>query len=137
MDSQFEIVKLKLEKLSKNTYNTTIGCVNRLLGIYIFSGMGGQPGLSRPREPMEPLMNHKANLAHKNSAEIENDSRGLFPKSFNIKREAELEYLSDMLPQLRMMALGLEEPMLAYYLEMAMMEAHLQLEITRFQSEKD
>jgi len=50
-------------------------------------------------------------------------------KSLNVSRRAQLEYLSDMLPQMRKMALGIEEPTLGYLLEMAMMEAHLQLEL--------
>ncbi|MEM9332962.1 MAG: hypothetical protein AAGA53_16695 [Pseudomonadota bacterium] len=57
-----------------------------------------------------------------------------YPKSLNVKREAELEYLSDMLPQLRKMALGLDEARLAYLLELAMMEAQLQFELERFES---
>ncbi|MGI9353474.1 MAG: hypothetical protein ACR2O3_18085 [Rhizobiaceae bacterium] len=79
-------------------------------------------------------MNHKMNLAHARSVDVENEHKNQFPKSFNVKREAELDYLSEMLPQLRIMAISLEEPMLAYYLEMAMMEAHMQLEIERFHS---
>ncbi len=46
-------------------------------------------------------------------------------------RKAELEYLSDLLPQLRKMAIGIKEPTLAYLLEMAMMEAQLQLDLVR------
>ena len=47
----------------------------------------------------------------------------------HVTRRGQLEYLSDMLPQMRKMALGIEEPTLAYLLEMAMMEAQLQLEL--------
>lgn len=46
-----------------------------------------------------------------------------------VTRCAELEYLSDMLPQMRRMAVVLKEPTLAYLLELAMLEAQLQHEI--------
>jgi hypothetical protein len=46
-----------------------------------------------------------------------------------ITRKAEIEYLVDLLPQLRKMALSLEETTLAYLLEMAMIEAKLKLDI--------
>lgn len=48
-----------------------------------------------------------------------------------------MEYLSDMLPQLRNMALALEEPRLVYLLGLAMTEAQLQFEIERFHSEME
>ncbi len=41
----------------------------------------------------------------------------------SVTRCAELEYLKDMLPQMRKMAIGLQEPTLAYLLELAMTEA--------------
>ncbi len=44
-------------------------------------------------------------------------------------RTSELEYLADILPQLRQMALSLDEKTLAYLLEMAMLEAELVLNI--------
>ena len=40
-------------------------------------------------------------------------------------RESELEYLSDMIPQMRLIALGLQEKTLAYLLELAMVEAKI------------
>jgi len=66
------------------------------------------------------------------------DARNNNPKSrvapdlVRITRKSELEYLSDMIPQLRVMALGLEAKNLAHILEMAMMEASLQLDIENF-----
>ena len=56
------------------------------------------------------------------------------PIQTNVTRKAELEYLSSMLPQLRKMALGLQEDTLARLLEMAMMEAHLQLRMETYHS---
>ena len=44
-------------------------------------------------------------------------------------RKAELEYLSDLLPQMRNMAIGLGTPVLVYLLELAANEARLQLEL--------
>lgn len=58
-------------------------------------------------------------------------------ETLSIKRAAELEYLSDMLPQLRQMALGLGEQTLARLLEIAMMEAQLQYDIANMQAEKE
>lgn len=55
--------------------------------------------------------------------------------SLSMKRASELEYLSDMLPQLREMALGLGEHTLARLLEIAMMEAQLQFDIANMQIE--
>lgn len=49
------------------------------------------------------------------------------------RRTSELEYLSDMLPQLRQMALSLGEPTLARLLEIAMMEAQLQFDLANTQ----
>lgn len=46
-----------------------------------------------------------------------------------VTRRSELEYLADLLPQLRSMAFGLDEKTLAYLLEMATMEAKLQLQL--------
>ena len=56
------------------------------------------------------------------------------PIETSVTRKAELEYLSSMLPQLRKMALGLQEETLARLLEMAMMEAHLQLRMETYHS---
>jgi len=53
-----------------------------------------------------------------------------------MRRASELEYLSDMLPQLREMALGLGEQTLARLLEIAMMEAQLQFDIANMQYDK-
>jgi hypothetical protein len=50
-----------------------------------------------------------------------------------MRRTSELEYLSDMLPQLRQMALGLGEQTLARLLEIAMMEAQLQFDLANTQ----
>lgn len=50
-----------------------------------------------------------------------------------MRRTSELEYLSEMLPQLRQMALGLGEHTLARLLEIAMMEAQLQFDIANMQ----
>lgn len=58
-------------------------------------------------------------------------------EKLSTKRSAELEYLSDMLPQLRQMALGLGEQTLARLLEIAMMEAQLQYDITNMQLDKE
>lgn len=44
-------------------------------------------------------------------------------------RRGELRYLADMIPELRSMALCLEEKTLAYLLEMAAMEAKLKLQL--------
>lgn len=44
-------------------------------------------------------------------------------------KSSDLEYLVDILPQLRRMALSLDEKTLAYLLEMAMLEASLVLDI--------
>lgn len=46
--------------------------------------------------------------------------------NLSMRRASELEYLSEMLPQLRQMAMGLGEHTLARLLEIAMMEAQLQ-----------
>lgn len=56
-------------------------------------------------------------------------------KRLSIRRTTELEYLSDMLPQLREMALGLGEQTLARLLEIAMMEAQMQYDIANLQNE--
>ena len=56
-------------------------------------------------------------------------------KTLSMRRASELEYLSDMLPQLRQMALGLGEHTLARLLEIAMMEAQLQFDIANMQAE--
>jgi len=53
------------------------------------------------------------------------------------RRASELEYLSDMLPQLRQMALGLGEQTLARLLEIAMMEAQLQYDLANMQNETE
>ena len=55
-------------------------------------------------------------------------------ESVSMRRTSELEYLSDMLPQLREMALGLGEHTLARLLEIAMMEAQLQFDIANMQN---
>jgi hypothetical protein len=55
--------------------------------------------------------------------------------TLSMRRASELEYLSDMLPQLREMALGLGEHTLARLLEIAMMEAQLQFDIANMQTE--
>ena len=46
-----------------------------------------------------------------------------------VSSRIELEYLSELLPQLRLIAMGIEEPTLVRLLEMAMLEAQLQLEL--------
>ncbi|MBO6816600.1 MAG: hypothetical protein JJ891_17225 [Rhizobiaceae bacterium] len=51
----------------------------------------------------------------------------------SVTRLSQLEYLHDMLPQLRLMALGLEEPTLAYLLELAMVEARMKYDAETFQ----
>jgi len=56
-------------------------------------------------------------------------------KTLRTRRASELEYLSNMLPQLRQMALGLGEHTLARLLEIAMMEAQLQYDLANMQSE--
>lgn len=53
--------------------------------------------------------------------------------NLSMRRTSELEYLSEMLPQLRQMALGLGEHTLARLLEIAMMEAQLQFDIANMQ----
>lgn len=57
-------------------------------------------------------------------------------ETLRIRRASELEYLSDMLPQLRQMALSLGEHTLARLLEIAMMEAQLQFELANTQVTK-
>ena len=57
-------------------------------------------------------------------------------EKMSMRRTSELEYLSDMLPQLRDMALGLGEHTLARLLEIAMMEAQLQFDIANMQIPK-
>lgn len=47
----------------------------------------------------------------------------------SVTRLAELEYFTQMLPEMRAMALSLEQNTLAYLLEMASLEAELQLEL--------
>ncbi|MEL7430492.1 MAG: hypothetical protein AAFN43_10890 [Pseudomonadota bacterium] len=54
---------------------------------------------------------------------------GLQAVAVSPTRCAELRYLADMIPELRSMALCLEEKTLAYLLEMAAMEARLQLQL--------
>jgi len=56
-------------------------------------------------------------------------------QNLSMRRASELEYLSDMLPQLRQMALGLGEHTLARLLEIAMMEAQLQFDLANMQDE--
>ena len=58
-------------------------------------------------------------------------------KTMSMRRASELEYLSDMLPQLRQMALGMGEHTLARLLEIAMMEAQLQFDLANMQSESE
>lgn len=58
-------------------------------------------------------------------------------KALSMRRATELEYLSDMLPQLRQMALGLGEHTLARLLEIAMMEAQMQFDIANMQNETE
>lgn len=58
-------------------------------------------------------------------------------KTLSMKRASELEYLSDMLPQLRQMALGLGEHTLARLLEIAMMEAQMQFDIANMQTDNE
>ena len=58
-------------------------------------------------------------------------------KTLSMRRAAELEYLSDMLPQLRKMALGLGEQTLARLLEISMMEAQLQFDIANMQIDQE
>jgi len=53
--------------------------------------------------------------------------------TLSMRRTSELEYLSEMLPQLRQMALGLGEHTLARLLEIAMMEAQLQFDLANMQ----
>lgn len=55
-------------------------------------------------------------------------------KTLRLRRANELEYLSDMLPQLREMALGMGEHTLARLLEIAMMEAQLQHDMAKMQA---
>lgn len=55
----------------------------------------------------------------------------------SMRRASELEYLSEMLPQLREMALGLGEQTLARLLEIAMMEAQMQYDIANMQNDND
>lgn len=57
--------------------------------------------------------------------------------NMSMRRTLELEYLSEMLPQLRQMALSLSEPTLARLLEIAMMEAQLQFDLANMQSDND
>jgi hypothetical protein len=54
-----------------------------------------------------------------------------------MRRASELEYLSEMLPQLRQMALGLGEHTLARLLEIAMMEAQLQYDLANMHGETE
>lgn len=58
-------------------------------------------------------------------------------ETLSMRRASELEYLSDMLPQLRQMALGLGEHTLARLLEIAMMEAQMQFDIANMQADKE
>ncbi|MEM7068779.1 MAG: hypothetical protein AAF478_07830 [Pseudomonadota bacterium] len=51
-------------------------------------------------------------------------------------RMASLEYLCELLPEVRKIALGVDEPTLAHLLEMAMLEAQLQLEL-QIEAEND
>ena len=46
-------------------------------------------------------------------------------------RQAQLEYLADMLPQLRKLALGVEQTTLAYLLELAAAEAETELDVEK------
>lgn len=55
--------------------------------------------------------------------------------NLSMRRASELEYLSEMLPQLRLMALGLGEHTLARLLEIAMMEAQLQFDLANMNNE--
>lgn len=56
-------------------------------------------------------------------------------QAHRIARVHQLEYLNDMLPEMRKMALGLDQRTLAYLLEMTMMEAQLQLDLHSFELE--
>ncbi len=67
-------------------------------------------------------MSPQVSLLNENSLEI-----------LRTRRTSELEYLSDMLPQLRQMALSLGESTLARLLEIAMMEAQLQFDLANTQ----
>ena len=58
-------------------------------------------------------------------------------QNLSMRRTSELEYLSDMLPQLRQMALGLGEHTLARLLEIAMLEAQLQFDLANMQNETE
>lgn len=58
-------------------------------------------------------------------------------KTLSMRRASELEYLSDMLPQLRQMALGMGEHTLARLLEIAMMEAQMQFDIANMQNHNE
>ena len=51
-------------------------------------------------------------------------------------RRASLEYLCELLPEVRKIAMGIDEPTLAHLLEMAMLEAQLQLEL-QIEAEND
>jgi hypothetical protein len=57
--------------------------------------------------------------------------------NLSMRRASELEYLSEMLPQLRQMALGLGEHTLARLLEIAMMEAQLQYDLANMHGETE
>lgn len=46
-------------------------------------------------------------------------------------RQAQLEYLADMLPQLRKLALGVEQPAIAHLLELAATEAATELDVEK------
>lgn len=55
--------------------------------------------------------------------------------NLSMRRASELEYLSEMLPQLRQMAMGLGEHTLARLLEIAMMEAQLQYDLANMHND--
>lgn len=57
--------------------------------------------------------------------------------NLSMRRASELEYLSEMLPQLRQMALSLGEHTLARLLEIAMMEAQLQFDLANMHGETE
>ena len=50
-------------------------------------------------------------------------------KASIVSNRKELEYLTELLPQLRKIAMGIEEPTLVRLLEMAALEAQLQLQL--------
>ena len=56
-------------------------------------------------------------------------------RAYRMARFHELEYLNEMLPEMRKMALGLEQKTLAYLLELAMMEAEMQIELNSLEIE--